>query len=148
MAWLGFITFWAITLVYIWNGKDNFNKREWLHFMLKLFRIFIVTAAFSLVLKSILTVWPVISLPTAKYVTLILSTSLLAVWAMKFLVVMLCTMFSRMLDFHQQHNTAENYAKLSSLSNNFGPALLILAKCFVSAGSILIFYGIWLGTTY
>ncbi|MCG8711012.1 hypothetical protein JHU04_004350 [Brenneria sp. 4F2] len=148
MAWLGFIAFWVITVVYLWNGKDSFNKKEWLLFISKLVGIFIGTTVFSLVFKGILTVWPVISLPTAKYVTLILSTSFLAVWAMKFLVVMLCSMFSRMMDFHQQHNIAENYAKLSSLSNNFGPLLLILAKCLVSAGSILIFYGIWIGTTY
>ncbi|MFE8100756.1 hypothetical protein RBA71_04545 [Brenneria goodwinii] len=148
MNWLGFITFGIITLIYLWSGKDTFNKREWLFFVLKLFGIFVGTAIFSLVFKGILTVWPVVSLPTAKYATLILSTSFLAVWAMKFLVVMLCTMFSRIMGFHQQHNTVENYAKLSPLSNNFGPLLLILAKCLISAGSILIFYGIWIGTTY
>ncbi|MEE3664279.1 hypothetical protein V2I52_20525 [Brenneria sp. g21c3] len=148
MAWLGFITSWVITLLYIWNGKDSFNQRNWILFALIPIFILIGMVIFGLALKNILTVWPFISEHTAKTATIILPASLLSMWGMKFLVVMLCTAFSRMLDFHHKHNTFENYAKLSSLSNNFGPTLLILAKCLVSAGSILIFYGIWIGTTY
>ncbi|MCL2897395.1 hypothetical protein [Brenneria tiliae] len=148
MKWFGFIIFWIMTLLYIWNGKDSFTKREWGIFFIKF--ITILAACILLVLLSIaiLSVYPIISVHTAKTITTILPLSLLSMLGMKFLVVMLCTMFSRILGFHQQHNTAENHAKLSSLSNNFGPALLILAKCLVSAGSILIFYGIWIGTTY
>ena len=148
MNWLGFIIFWIITLLYIWNGKDSFNKREWLFFGLKVVLIYVILFVIVIALRFILPIWPFVSVHTAKTVLIIAFGSLMSVLGMKFLVVMLCTMFSRIMGFHQQHNTTENYAKLSSLSNNFGPSLLILAKCLISAGSILIFYGIWIGTTY
>lgn len=32
MKFLGFIIFSLVALVYIWNGKDNFNKKEWVVF--------------------------------------------------------------------------------------------------------------------
>lgn len=36
MKFLGFIIFSLVALAYIWNGKDNFNKKEWVVFFRKI----------------------------------------------------------------------------------------------------------------
>ncbi|ADP10136.1 hypothetical protein EJP617_04550 [Erwinia sp. Ejp617] len=52
-------------------------------------------------------------------------------------------MFGEIMGFHQSYNK-DNYQSLSLLAGKFGPPLLILAKCVVSFGSVLMFYGVWL----
>lgn len=44
-------------------------------------------------------------------------------------------------------SAAENYSKSSSLVNKYGPKLRLLEKCLASLGCILMFYGIWFGST-
>lgn len=51
MKFLGFIIFSLVALTYIWNGKDNFNKKEWVVFFVKL--SFILVGTFILVFMLI-----------------------------------------------------------------------------------------------
>ena len=51
MKFFGFIIFSLVALVYIWNGKDNFNKKEWVVFFVKL--SFILVGTFILVFMLI-----------------------------------------------------------------------------------------------
>lgn len=60
---------------------------------------------------------------------------------------MLSAIFDIIIRFHERYNTAANYSKLSSLFNKYGPKLRVLAKCLASFGCILMFYGIWIGST-
>ncbi|CCG88421.1 hypothetical protein [Erwinia piriflorinigrans] len=143
MKWLGFLFFLTVSLLYIWNRKDHFSKKSWLLFGLSFIGVIIGTIIFGFALKNIMLVWPVITVSTAKFLTMAVGASFTAVLAMKFLVVMLCTMFLGFMRFHKKYNS-ENYQAFSSLSNVFSPSLLILVKCVVSCGSVLIFYGIWL----
>ncbi|EXU77411.1 hypothetical protein ABW286_22855 [Erwinia papayae] len=143
MRTTGFIFFIFITLWYLWAGKDFFNKKDWLLFFLKFIGVLILTVIFGFMLKFLMSVWSGLSLSTAKELTSKFGASLSVVLGMKFLVVMLCEIFSRIMGFHQKYNQ-ENYNGLSSLANKFSSPLLILAKCVVSCGSMLIFYGIWL----
>ncbi|WP_033477303.1 hypothetical protein [Erwinia amylovora] len=139
----GFIFSLVGVLFYIWNGNDFFDKKAWLRFGLKFLAVFIGIIIFGFALKNLVLVWPVITISRAKFLTMAVGASFTAVLAMKFLIVMRCTMFSWFMRFHKNYNS-ENYQALSSLSKGFSPSLLILAKCAVSCGSVLIFYGIWL----
>ncbi len=80
---------------------------------------------------------------SAKHFTTALGLSLLSVLGIKFMVVMLCTIFKSIMSFHEKYNQ-QHYDNLVSISNAFSSPLLILAKCVISCGSVLIFYGIWL----
>ncbi|MFB5173756.1 hypothetical protein AAIO65_14435 [Erwinia amylovora] len=139
----GFIFSLVGALFYIWNGNDFFDRRCWLKFGLKFLAVFIGTIIFGFVQKGLMAIFPSYSNELARYLMARLGLSFLSVLAMKFLIVMLCTMFSGFMRFHKKYNS-ENYQALSSLSKGFSPSLLILAKCVVSCGSVLIFYGIWL----
>lgn len=143
MKWMFFLICIFVNFYYLWNGNDNFNRKSWLLFGLSFIGVIVGTFIFGFVLKNIMLLWPVITVSTAKFLTMAVGASFTTFLAMKFLVVMLCTMFSGFMKFHKKYNS-ENYQALSSLSNGFSPSLLILAKCVVSCGSVLIFYGIWL----
>ncbi len=147
MKILGFIIFLIAALVYIWNGKDYFNKKEWRAFFIKF--IFVLIGAFLLVLflVGLLKVFPSISKDSLRELTVVLPASFSTVLLLKFLVVMINTLFSFIMRFHQRYNSPENYMKLSSLTNRFGPRLLLLVKCLTSFAGIIMFYGIWFGTT-
>ncbi|CAX54421.1 hypothetical protein [Erwinia pyrifoliae] len=143
MSVIVFLMFLMGAVFYIWNGNDFFDRASWLKFGLKFLAIFTGIIIFGFFQKGLMAIFPSYSNELARYLMTRLGLSFLSVLGMKFLVVMLCTMFSGFMRFHKKYNS-ENYQALSSLSNGFSPSLLILAKCVVSCGSVLIFYGIWL----
>lgn len=143
MNYIAFMVFIILTLIYLWNGKDFFNKKEWFFLMLKIVGVLIFTALLGRAMHDLIKLWNLDSMDSARHFTTALGLSLLSVLGMKFMVVMLCTIFKKIMKFHEKHNE-ENYNKLSSVSNAFSSPLLILAKCVVSGGSVLILYGIWL----
>ena len=65
------------------------------------------------------------------------------VWGLKVTVVLLCTIFSGIIGRHKKYN-AKNYEAISSITPVVAPGLLIVAKCLVSLGSVLMFSGLWL----
>ncbi len=143
MNWLFFIVFLGLALFFIWNGKGRFSKKEWVRMALLLGLILLGTFIIGYIFKWLSLSLSLFSIATAKQYTAIVSLSFLCVWILKLAVVLLCTIFARIMGFHEVHN-AENYQKISSISNKFGPGLLIAAKCLVSFGAFLMFYGIWL----
>ncbi|AOR58549.1 hypothetical protein [Pectobacterium parmentieri] len=147
MKWVGFTLFIGFTLIYIWNGTDLFEKKEWRAFGIKF--IAVLLGAFFLVffLVGISKFIPLITKETARTLTVIIPASFVTVLLSKFFVIMLNTIFDIIIRFHERYNTAENYSKLSSLFNKYGPRLRMLAKCLASFGCILMFYGIWFGST-
>ncbi|MCF8581203.1 hypothetical protein L2X67_15400 [Enterobacter ludwigii] len=146
MKFLGFIIFLIIALVYIWNGKDHFNKKEWMGFFVKFILILVGTFVLVLVLTGLRKIFPSMTKEDGEQVLLVLPLSFVTLLFAKFFVVMLCTIFETIMRFHQRYNTEQNYTMLSSLMNKYGPKLLLVAKCLASFGCILIFYGIWLAS--
>ncbi len=143
MNWIGFLFFLMLALCYLWNGKDTFNNKEWISFGLKFLAVILGVFIFGFIFKFFATVVPVISVTTAKYLTVTLFLSFTMILGTKFLVVMICAIFSRIIAFHRDHNK-DHYQEIASISNRYGSSLILLAKCLISFGSVLIFYGIWL----
>ncbi len=147
MKWIGFILFIVITLVYIWNGRDLFTKKEWRAFVVKFVAVLIGTFVLAILLALLGKHGHLMSKETAKMLTVLISASFMTIWFSKFFVVMLCTIFDIIMRFHKRYNTEKNYSKLSAIVNKYGPKLRVLAKCLASLGCILMFYGIWFATT-
>lgn len=146
MKFLGFIIFSLVALTYIWNGKDNFNKKEWVVFFVKLSFILVGTFILVFVLIGLREIFPSMTKEDGELVLIVIPPSFVTLLLAKFFVIMLCTIFETIMRFHQRYNTEQNYSILSSLANRYGPRLLLLAKCLASFGCILIFYGIWLAS--
>ena len=146
MKFLGFIIFSLVALTYIWNGKDNFNKKEWVFFFVKLSFILVGTFILVFVLIGLREIFPSMTKEDGELVLIVIPPSFVTLLLAKFFVIMLCTIFETIMRFHQRYNTEQNYSILSSLANRYGPRLLLLAKCLASFGCILIFYGIWLAS--
>lgn len=147
MNWLFFIIFLGLALFLIWNGKDRFSKKQWLYMALMLGLILLGTLIIGFIFKWLSLSFSMFSIATAKHYTAIVSMSFLCLWGLKLAIVLLCTIFARIMGFHEVYNS-ENYQKLFSVSNKFGPILLVAAKCLVSVGAFLMFYGIWLTNTF
>ena len=146
MKFLGFIIFSLVALTYIWNGKDNFNKKEWVVFFVKLSFILVGTFIMVFVLIGLREIFPSMTKEDGELVLIVIPPSFVTLLLAKFFVIMLCTIFETIMRFHQRYNTEQNYSILSSLANRYSPGLLLLAKCLTSFGCILIFYGIWLAS--
>ncbi|EPC9992869.1 hypothetical protein ACR30C_000913 [Enterobacter ludwigii] len=58
MKFFGFIIFSLVALAYIWNGKDNFNKKEWVVFFVKLSFILVGTFILVFVLIGLREIFP------------------------------------------------------------------------------------------
>ena len=144
MSWLGFFFFVILSLWYVWNGKDNFSKKDWVLFFAKIVSVLIVTALFGRVMYNMIMAWHFMSIPEAKKLTASFGGAFIAVLGSKFLVVAIFSIFSNFLDFYKKHNE-KNYEKLSSLSKTISPSLILFVKCLVSAASALMLYGVWLG---
>lgn len=144
MGWFGFIVFLGLALFLIWNGKNRFSKKQWMRMALLLGLILLGTFVIGFFFKWLSLSLSLFSIATARHYTAIVSLSLLCLWGVKLAVVLLCTIFAKIMGFHEVHN-AENYQKILSVSNKLGPALLIAAKCSVSFSAFLMFYGIWFG---
>jgi len=146
MKWIGFILFMIITLVYIWNGKDLFTKKDWYAFLIKYAAVLIGSSALAILLALMGKYLHLMSRETAKMLMVIISASFMTILFAKFFVVMLCTIFDGIMRFHKRYNSEKNYSKLSSIVNKYGPKLRVLAKWLASFGCILMFYGIWFAT--
>lgn len=147
MKWVGFTIFVLITLVYIWNGKDLYSKKEWRSFGIKFISVLIGAFVLVFVLVGLSKFIPLLTKETARALSVIIPASFMAALLSKLLVVMLNNIFSIIMRFHKRYNTTENYTKLSSLSDKYGEKLRLVAKCLSSLGCILMFYGIWFGST-
>ncbi|QEW33697.1 hypothetical protein D0N50_19310 [Erwinia billingiae] len=147
MRYLAFAFFLSITVFYIWNGKDCFNKKEWVLFGLKFLASFCIMFILAIVFKFFATVVGVISVSTGRNLTVMLWMSINSFFMNRFLIVMIGVIFSRIILFHRDHNK-DNYPEIDDISKRFGPPLFLLAKCLISLGSILIFYGIWLSGSF
>ena len=131
------------TLALIWNGKDLFNKKQWLLAGLMFVLVLVATVVIGFTLKWLAQSMSLFSVATAKHYSIILSMSFLCVWGLKITVVLLCTVFSGIMGGHKRYN-AENYEKLSSMTRAVAPGLLIFAKSLITLGSFLMFSGLWL----
>ncbi|WP_065421074.1 hypothetical protein [Enterobacter bugandensis] len=143
MHWFFFIVFMIWTLALIWNGKDLFNKKQWLLAGLMFVLVLVATVVIGFTLKWLAQSMSMFSVATAKHYSIILSMSFLCVWGLKVTVVLLCTLFSGIMGGHKRYN-AENYEKLSSMTRAVAPGLLIFAKSLITLGSFLMFSGLWL----
>lgn len=143
MHWFFFILFMIWTLALIWNGRDLFNKKQWLLAGLMFILVLVATVVIGFTLKWLAQSMSLFSVATAKHYSIILSMSFLCVWGLKITVALLCTLFFGIMGGHKRYN-AENYEKVSSLTRVAAPGLLIVAKSAVSLGSILMFSGLWL----
>lgn len=132
------------TLLYIWNGKDQFNKKEWLAFLVKILLVFVGGFVLALTLVLMLKFFPGLGVSNMRSLSVMLPGSFITILFCKFFVVMLCTIFNWIMRFHERHNTRKNYLKLASLVTRFGPRMQILAKCMASFGAVMMLYGIWL----
>ncbi|MBT1716997.1 hypothetical protein KK116_22360 [Enterobacter dykesii] len=143
MHWFFFFLFMIWTLALIWNGKDLFNKKQWLLAGLMFILVLVATVVIGFTLKWLAQSMSLFSVATAKHYSIILSMSFLCVWGLKVTVVLLCTLFSGIMGGHKRYN-AENYEKLSSMTRAVAPGLLIFAKSLITLGSFLMFSGLWL----
>ena len=143
MHWFFFILFMIWTLALIWDGKDLFNKKQWLLAGLMFILVLVATVVIGFTLKWLAQSMSLFSVATAKHYSIILSMSFLCVWGLKVTVVLLCTLFSGIMGGHKRYN-AENYEKLSSMTRAVAPGLLIFAKSLITLGSFLMFSGLWL----
>ena len=143
MHWFFFFFFMIWTLALIWNGKDLFNKKQWLLAGLMFVLVLVATVVIGFTLKWLAQSMSLFSVATAKHYSIILSMSFLCVWGLKVTVVLLCTLFSGIMGGHKRYN-AENYEKLSSMTRAVAPGLLIFAKSLITLGSFLMFSGLWL----
>lgn len=143
MHWFFFIVFMIWTLALIWNGKDLFNKKQWLLAGLMFVLVLVATVVIGFTLKWLAQSMSLFSVATAKHYSIILSMSFLCVWGLKITVVLLCTLFSGIMGGHKRYN-AENYEKLLSMTRAVAPGLLIFAKSLITLGSFLMFSGLWL----
>ncbi|MCX5574227.1 hypothetical protein OSH03_09655 [Enterobacter sp. E-TC7] len=147
MKWAGFTIFVLITLIYIWNGKDLYTKQDWRGFGIKFISVLIGAFALVFVLVGLSKFIPLITRETARSLSVIMPASFMAVLLSKFFIVMLNNIFDIIMRFHKRYNTAANYSKLLSISDKYGARLRLVAKCLASLGCILMFYGIWFGST-
>ncbi|MHA1055915.1 hypothetical protein [Enterobacter mori] len=143
MRWFFFILFMVWTLALVWNGKDLFNKKQWILTGGMFVLVLLATVGIGFLLKWLAQSMLVFSLATAKKYSIMLSMSFLCVWGLKFTVVLLCTFFSGIMKGHKRYG-AENYEKISSVSRVVSPGLLIVAKSLISLGGVLMFSGLWL----
>lgn len=144
MRFLFFSIFLLTTLLYIWNGKDQFNKKDWLAFLVKFLLVVVGAFVWALVLVFVVKFFPGLGYYRMRSLAVIIPESFMAILFSKLLVVLICTIFKTILNFHERHNTRENYSKVTSIFTSLGPKSLIAAKCLSSFGAILVFYGIWL----
>jgi len=144
MRFLFFIIFLVPTLLYIWNGKCLFTKKEWLSFFVKIMLVSVGGVVWALLVVLALRLFPGLDFETSRSLTAIIPASFMTILLCKFFVVMLCTIFKIILRFHQRHNTRENYSKIASLYTRYGLKLVIFTKFLASFGAVMMFYGIWL----
>ncbi|MFB5173757.1 hypothetical protein AAIO65_14440 [Erwinia amylovora] len=143
MGLVAFLFFLVSALYYVWSGSNDFDKRKWFKFFLGFIASLIGVFVLGFIFKGVTALLPAFSDKIAGGLLMKIFMSVFSVLGMKFVVVMACTIFSKIMAFHRKYNT-ENYLKLSSFAYRLSPGLLLLAKILVSLGGVLAFYGIWL----
>ncbi|MGM8432045.1 hypothetical protein [Enterobacter cloacae] len=143
MHWFFFILFMIWTLALVWNGKDLYNKKQWILTGGMFVLVLLATVVIGFLLKWLAQSISLFSLATAKQYSIIFSMSFLCVWGLKFTVVLLCTIFSGITKGHKRYN-AENYEEMLSVTRTVSPGLVIVAKTIISLGGFLMFSGLWL----
>ncbi|HFK6083580.1 TPA: hypothetical protein ACG0NP_004715 [Enterobacter cloacae] len=143
MHWFFFILFMIWTLALVWNGKDLYNKKQWILTGGMFVLVLLATVVIGFLLKWLAQSISLFSLATAKQYSIMFSMSFLCVWGLKFTVVLLCTIFSGITKGHKRYN-AENYEEMLSVTRTVSPGLVIVAKTIISLGGFLMFSGLWL----
>ncbi|EMN5548809.1 hypothetical protein RVX52_004691 [Enterobacter cloacae] len=143
MHWFFFILFMIWTLALVWNGKDLYNKKQWVLTGGMFVLVLLATVVVGFLLKWLALSISLFSLATAKQYSIMFSMSFLCVWGLKFTVVLLCAIFSGITKGHKRYN-AENYEKMLSVTRAVSPGLVIVAKTIISLGGFLMFSGLWL----
>ena len=95
MHWFFFILFMIWTLALVWNGKDLYNKKQWILTGGMFVLVLLVTVVIGFLLKWLAQSISLFSLATAKQYSIMFSMSFLCVWGLKLTVVLLCTIFFR-----------------------------------------------------
>lgn len=131
------------TLALVWNGKDLYNKKQWILTGGMFVLVLLATVVIGFLLKWLAQSISLFSLATAKQYSIMFSMSFLCVWGLKFTVVLLCTIFSGITKGHKRYN-AENYEEMLSVTRTVSPGLVIVAKTIISLGGFLMFSGLWL----
>ncbi|WP_048697749.1 hypothetical protein [Erwinia piriflorinigrans] len=139
----GFIFSLISVLFYIWNGDDFFDRKAWIKFGLMFLSVILGAFVLAFILKVVFALFPSVPKEIAGIFMIKFCGALTSILGLKFLVIMLCTIFNNIMSFHQKYNE-HSYDEISSFSQRVSPGLLLLAKFAVSLGSVLIFYGIWL----
>ena len=145
MGWLNDFYFNHFDLYLEW--KRSVYKEEWRGFGIKFISVLIGAFVLVIVLVGFSKFIPLLTRETARSLSVIIPASFMAVLLSKFFVVMLNNIFDIIMRFHKRYNTAANYTKLLSLSGKYGAKLRLVVKCLASLGCILMFYGIWFGST-
>lgn len=147
MKWSGFILFVIVASIYIWSGKDVFSKKECLSFLVRFLAVLVSAFFLALLLVGVSKYLHLIGRESARALSVIIPASVMTVLISKLFVIMLFAIFRFIMRFHHRYNTAENYSKLSSFGDLYAARLHVLAKSIASVGSVLMFYGIWFGST-
>ncbi|THD35003.1 hypothetical protein ERD80_15260 [Pantoea sp. R102] len=143
MKILAFFFFRIVTVYYVWNGKDFYNNKEWAGFGKMFISVLAGIVVLAFVLKGLVLIVPGFSNGLAGDLMEEIGVSFIFVLGMKFMIIMICALFSGIVAFQEKYN-ADNYARVSPATSKLVPGMLIFAKCVVSLGSIVIYYGIWL----
>lgn len=138
-----FILFTMFSLIYIWNGKDLFKKKEWFLFFVKIISVIVFAYLLVFILVGMSKYLHLMTKETARALTVTIPASITAILISKFFVVMLNTIFDIVLRFHARYNTASNYSKILKAFNQYGAGFQFVTKCLASFGCISMFYGIW-----
>ncbi|WP_155407674.1 hypothetical protein [Pluralibacter gergoviae] len=140
-----FLLFAIFTLLYIWNGKDFFKKKDWIVFFIKMVAGYIFSFILVFILVGVSKYLHLMSRENARALVIALPISCFTILFSKFLVVMLNAIFYIVMIFHKRFNSSENYVDLLTVYNRYGHAFHLFVKCLALLGSVFILYGIWLG---
>ncbi|WP_312546327.1 hypothetical protein [Pantoea eucalypti] len=143
IKFIAFLFFWIVTVYYVWNGKDFYNKKEWAGFGKKFVGVLVGIVVLAFALKGLVLAIPGFSNDFAGDLMEEIGISFIFILGIKFMIIMICTLFIGVVGFQKKYN-ADNYARISPTASKLVPGMLIFAKCVVSLGSIVIYYGIWL----
>jgi len=143
LRWAGVTVFTLLSWRYLWNGRDEFSGKEWRLTLLKMVGLLVGFALALLILLGLHQIWPVMDRRLAATIALLPYMSLLTILMNKILIAALHTIFARILQFHQVHNTAENYRKLSSSRYGSVSDRVWFIKWLLTFNVVLMLYGIW-----
>lgn len=147
MKWSGFIFFIIIALIYIWNGKDVFSRKEWVSFFKKFLAVLIGAFILVVILVGLSKYLHLIDRESARALSVLIPASVMTMLISKLFVISLFALFRFIMRFHHRYNTSENYSKLSLIGSSYGARLSLFVKVIASFGCVIMFYGIWFGST-